>query len=275
MSWLILQPCHLGRNPEELDVTIWPMARCWYMLLKTDHFYLKGKEIHFDLVRKKSVRRNILVHFEENGRMQVTAPLRSSTKAIHLVLTDMQDQIVNLRRKVQERNRGIAPTRYRQGALHLYLGRAFLLEVHRDAHALPHITLRTDRIEAWVQEWGEEAVRDVLWQWYRAHAQSHFSQRMQLISSATPWLRGYHFELGLRRMKRSWGTCAKSGLITLNPLLMKAPPAYIDYVIAHELCHLREHNHSLAFYHLLERLVPNWEILRAALNERAHIYLRW
>lgn len=245
------------------------------MLLKTDHFYLKGKEIHFDLVRKKSVRRNILVHFEDDGRMQVTAPLRSSTKAIHLVLTDMQDQIVDLRRKVQERNRGIPPVRYRQGALHLYLGRAFMLEVHRDPHVRPHVTLRTDRIEVHVPEWGEEEVRDVLWRWYRAHAWNHFSQRMQHISSSAYWLRGYHYELALRRMKRSWGTCATSGLITLNPLLMKAPPLYIDYVIAHELCHLREHNHSPAFYRLLGRLMPNWETLRSALNERAHIYLRW
>ncbi|MGH8035798.1 MAG: M48 family metallopeptidase, partial [Lysobacterales bacterium] len=274
-SRLILQPCHFGRNPEEVDATLWQFARSWYMLLKTDHFYLKGKEIHFDLVRKKSVRRNILVHFEESGRMQVTAPLRSSTKAIHLVLSDMQDQIVDLRRKVQERNRGIAPIRYRQGALHLYLGRAYLLEVHRDPHTRPRVVLRTDRIEAHVQEWGEAAVREVLWSWYRAQAWSHFSQRMQILSSAASWLRGFRYDLALRRMKRSWGTCAASGLITLNPLLMKAPPSYIDYVIAHELCHLREHNHSQEFYRLLERLNPNWETLRNALNERAHIYLRW
>jgi predicted metal-dependent hydrolase len=76
-------------------------------------------------------------------------------------------------------------------------------------------------------------------------------------------------------MKRSWGTCSVSGLITLNPLLIKAPPQYVDYVIAHEMCHLLEHNHGPRFYRLLEKLIPNWEILRSALNERSHNYLRW
>jgi len=245
------------------------------MLLKTDRFNLEGREIAFDLVRKKSVRRNILVRFEENGRMQVTAPLRSSTKTIHLVLTDMHDQIVELRQQVRERNRGMTPTRYRQGAQHCYLGRTYALDIHRDTHTRPKVILRTDRIEVHVREWGANAVQDALLAWYRSQASDYFSQRMDSIAHSTRWLRGVPFKLHLRRMKRSWGTCSTTGLITLNPLLMKAPPQYVDYVIAHELCHLREHNHSAAFYRLLERIIPNWEILRSALNERSHIYLRW
>jgi hypothetical protein len=45
--------------------------------------------------------------------------------------------------------------------------------------------------------------------------------------------------------------------------------------MAHELCHLREMNHSADFYRLLGHLAPNWQTLRNALNERSHIYLRW
>jgi len=245
------------------------------MLLKTDRFNLEGREIAFDLVRKKSVRRNILVRFEDNGRMQVTAPLRSSTKTIHLVLSDMHDQIVELRQQVRERNRGISPTRYRQWAQHSYLGRNYVLDIQRDPNLQREVILRTDRIEVCVREWGEDAVRDALLGWYRTQARDYFSQRMDLIANSTRWLRGVPFQLHLRRMKRSWGTCSTTGLITLNPLLMKAPPQYVDYVIAHELCHLREHNHSKAFYRLLEKIIPNWEILRSALNERSHMYLRW
>lgn len=245
------------------------------MSLKTDRYLLQGKEIDFDLVRKKTVRRNILVRFEDDGRMQVTAPLRSSRKNIHLVLSDMHDQIVELRREVRERNRGMFPLRYRQGSKHYYLGRTFVLDIWRDPDVQPYVALRTDHMEVHVREWGEEAVRDALGVWYREHAESYFSQRMQFMASHTRWLRGLPFELHLRRMKRSWGTCSTAGLITLNPLLIKAPPQYVDYVIAHELCHLREHNHSPDFYRLLERLIPNWETLRNALNERSHLYLRW
>ena len=245
------------------------------MSLKIEHYLLEGREIDFDLIRKKSVKRNIHVRFEDDGRMKVTAPLRSSSKSIHLVLSDMHDQIVELRRQVRERNKGLSPIRYRQGAQHYYLGRSFMLDIWREPYAIPHVALRTDRIEIHVREWGEETVREALLQWYRHQAQLYFYQRMLTISSRAWWLRGISPMLQLRRMKRSWGTCSTSGLITLNPLLMKAPPQYVDYVIAHELCHLREHNHSPAFYRLLEKLIPNWETLRSALNERSHIYLRW
>lgn len=245
------------------------------MSLKTERYFLEGREINFDLIRKRSVKRNIHVRFEDDGRMKVTAPLRSSSKSIHLVLSDMHDQIVELRRQVRERNRDIPPLRYRQGARHYYLGRSFLLDIWREPNTHPHVALRTDRIEIHVGEWGEDTVRDTLLHWYRHQAQPYFYQRMCMIASQAWWLRSAPLDLQLRRMKRSWGTCSTSGKITLNPLLMKAPPQYVDYVIAHELCHLREHNHSPAFYRLLEKLIPNWETLRSALNERSHIYLRW
>jgi len=150
------------------------------MLLKTDRFNLEGREIDFDLVRKKSVRRNILVRFEDNGRMQVTAPLRSSTKTIHLVLSDMHDQIVELRQQVRERNRGISPTRYRQWAQHSYLGRNYVLDIQRDANLQPEVTLRTDRIEVHVREWGEDAVRDALLGWYRTRQQHPLAARCSI-----------------------------------------------------------------------------------------------
>lgn len=77
----------------------------------------------------------------------------------------------------------------------------------------------------------------------------------------------------LRWMKRTWGSCSASGVITLNPHLVKAPPACIDYVIAHEVCHLEEHNHGKAFYALQERLCPDWRESKAALAAKSHLYL--
>jgi predicted metal-dependent hydrolase len=241
----------------------------------TSRIRLEGKEVDFELVRKKSVRRNILVRFGEDGRMNVTAPLRASTRDVRLILSGMHDQIVELRRQVREIHRGLAPVRYRQGARHYYLGRTYELDIHRRAGIRPHVILRARHIEVHVGEWGEEAVREALLAWYRRQAQTYCPQRTFQIASRVRWLRGISYQVRLRRMKRSWGTCSAAGVITLNPLLMKAPPQYIDYIIAHELCHLIEHNHSPDFYRLMDRLMPNWDVLRHALNERSHLYLRW
>ncbi|WP_318012949.1 M48 family metallopeptidase [Mesorhizobium sp. ESP7-2] len=67
--------------------------------------------------------------------------------------------------------------------------------------------------------------------------------------------------------------CATGGSVTLNPFLVKAPREAIDYVITHELCHLREHNHSPEFFRLLTRSMPGWEAVKSRLDHSAEIIL--
>jgi predicted metal-dependent hydrolase len=61
-----------------------------------------------------------------------------------------------------------------------------------------------------------------------------------------------------RSMPRRWGSWSRSGRISLNPELIRAPTACIDYVITHELIHLIHPHHGAAFYELLETLMPDW-----------------
>lgn len=75
-------------------------------------------------------------------------------------------------------------------------------------------------------------------------------------------------ELRIRTMRRRWGSCSAAGIITLNTVLADRSPDLIDYVIAHELCHLRELNHSRRFYDLLTTVMPDWKSRRAILNGR-------
>ena len=72
--------------------------------------------------------------------------------------------------------------------------------------------------------------------------------------------------LPVRQMKSRWGICT-AGNIILNLLLIHVPKHLIDYVVIHELCHLKEHNHSAAFYAVLERVLPDWEEQRRQLNQ--------
>ncbi len=73
-------------------------------------------------------------------------------------------------------------------------------------------------------------------------------------------------KLIVRRIKTRWGSCSKNGTILLNTELIKAPVDCIDYVITHELCHLRIHEHTSAFYRLLSRCMPDWERRKARLE---------
>ena len=72
--------------------------------------------------------------------------------------------------------------------------------------------------------------------------------------------------LTIRQMKTRWGSCSRDSRILLNLRLIQAPIEYIDYVIVHELCHLKERNHSKRYYALLDTTMPDWREWRQRLN---------
>lgn len=77
-------------------------------------------------------------------------------------------------------------------------------------------------------------------------------------------------EVKFRTTKSKWGHCTSEGVIQLNPSLLMAPRWVCDYVIVHELCHLRHRNHSKAFWGLVERFFPEWKAAEQWLDERGH-----
>jgi predicted metal-dependent hydrolase len=71
-------------------------------------------------------------------------------------------------------------------------------------------------------------------------------------------------------MKSRWGSCSSSGKIALSYDLIRLSKECREYVIIHELCHLRHHNHGKGFYDLLTELYPDWKKTRAEIKR----YLR-
>jgi len=72
--------------------------------------------------------------------------------------------------------------------------------------------------------------------------------------------------LTIRSLKTRWGSCTKAGKIILNKELIKAPIECIDYVIMHELCHLKEYNHGPKFWRLLYKVMPDYKERKKRLN---------
>lgn len=68
--------------------------------------------------------------------------------------------------------------------------------------------------------------------------------------------------ISIRKQKSRWGSCSKKGNLNFNYKIIYLPEKYLNYIIVHELCHLREFNHSKKFWDLVGRKIPDWKILR-------------
>jgi predicted metal-dependent hydrolase len=165
------------------------------------------------------------------------------------------------------------PQEYVSGASMLYLGRRYRLKVQVDSSIEPLTRMRGSFIEVTTPERNAVVVRSALEAWYRLRAREVFAQRLPAVAEPLRWVRELP-STRLQFMQLQWGSCSPGGRITLNPWLVRAPREAIDYVLLHEMCHLRHHNHGRAFYATLDRHMPNWKRIKAQLDGRAEEYLR-
>ena len=111
-----------------------------------------------------------------------------------------------------------------------------------------------------------EQIRDAVQAWLMRQALAHFKARMDHF---TPLLGVQWKKLRLSSAGTRWGSASADGSIRLNWRLIHFRPQVIDYVVAHELSHLREMNHSQSFWATVATVVPHYQQLRAQLKEDA------
>ena len=235
---------------------------------------LDGQVIYYEIARRPRVTRSVYLELGENGGLRVVAPRRMSQQDIHHTLLSKPAYVTRFLEQARAHRAEQPPLRYVDGERHLLLGKRYPLDIWQSRGVRPRLEWLHDRIRLTFPEAPKaETVRDLLLQGYRRRALKEFAARLGQICADAPWSRRLP-PMRLRRMKASWGTCSAEGVITLNPLLLRAPPESIDYVIAHEVCHQRQLNHGPRFYALQDELYPAWREVRQHLHDKGHLYLQ-
>lgn len=103
---------------------------------------------------------------------------------------------------------------------------------------------------------------------FRETARDYFEARVSALASEMSVAEEVG-DVEIRNQQTRWGSCSTNGTLSLNWRLLFAPPEIVDYVLVHELAHLREHNHSDPFWALVAEQDPEWENHRNWLRENA------
>ncbi len=144
------------------------------------------------------------------------------------------------------------------GETHHYLGRQYRLRIRHGEKARVRLIGRFFEMELPDTD-NRKKAKALMLDWYSTHAKDLMSRRLAQYWPIFERMGAIAPKVRYRRMKKRWGSCSSDGVIMLNTELVKAPIHCIDYVIIHELCHLLHPHHDRKFYHLLGRILPDWE----------------
>lgn len=223
------------------------------------------EEICYLVNRVVSRKQKIAIHVYPDGKVQVDVPADTDLAKISDAVRVRARWIAKRLEEIRERNFHILPREYVSGESYFYLGRRYLLKVNVCPDEVGRAKLSGRYLQVTTPTAEQALVKRLVKGWYRARAKELFAKRLSALAGQIVWLCEIP-PVKLLTMRIQWGSCSPSGVLVLNPSLVKAPRECVDYVILHEVCHLKEHNHSKKFYRLLTELMPDWERQKSRLD---------
>jgi len=210
-------------------------------------------------------KRRLSITVMPNRKVVVLAPEGQELDKILTLVKRRAGWIVKKRDYFEQFHPLAGEKRFVSGETHLYLGRQYRLKVRRRRESGVKLIGRYFLV-AVEDPSDRKMVKNALESWYIERAKKVFEGKVNDYLKNHPSLKLALNKMTIKRMEKRWGSCTKAGNIRLNLDLIKVSLYCIEYVIAHELCHLKIHDHSPAFYRLLRHLVPDWEKRKARLD---------
>lgn len=210
-----------------------------------------------DYELKRSPRRRTVALEVRDARLRVRAPVGVSRADLDQLVRQKRAWIERKRREQSEQLARIPDYRYQTGTRLPWLDGELTLEcvtgpragVERRGERLCVRCSRRSRRDP------EAQVRALVRDWYRQAALSELTARTQALA-ARLGLR--HTGVRVRATRSKWGHCTSRGEIQYNWQILLAPASVVDYLVAHEVCHLRHPNHSRAFWELVGSVCPDY-----------------
>jgi len=224
--------------------------------------------IRYRIVRTAEAK-SITITVRPDRSIIVSAPKGTRARRIAMVVSNRGKWIIEQMERLS-RFAQPSPREFVSGETFFYLGRQYRLKVIAVRSNLRRPILRFDQGRFFVQvprRWGRvkrpREIRELLVQWYREHAAQKISQvanrYAKKLGVSCP-------DICIHELKKRWASCGKNGTLRFNWRIVMASMTIVEYIVAHEFCHLRYKDHSPAFWRTLSLILPDYLTRREMLD---------
>lgn len=225
--------------------------------------------INYTVNRSRKRRKTISLQISDKSELVIAAPYFTPIGEINRFVQEKQNWIHKTIQKHKEEAIRNKAKKYTTGEMFYYLGELFPLETFFEKNERKGLVFWGNRFYLNTADAAEKGI-SYFALWYKKKAEKHFRQRVDFFS--------YEFNLKAKSVKvtsanKRWGSCSADNNLSFSFRLIMAPPAIIDYVIVHELMHIKEKNHSAAFWKLIEVVMPEYKIHRRWLKDNNHKFI--
>ena len=232
----------------------------------------KEKILGYEVHRKKV--KNINLRIKPNMEIYISVPMNLHRDYIENFIRSKEEWIKSVLKKVEDVKEKQKGFEYKNGEIYKFLGKEYNLIVRtgnfngvslkNDAKSNVMILTVNENIFENIDE-----KKKVMEKWYFENAKKLF---LKFVEKWLEILDEHVEKVAIKPMKTRWGSCNYvKKYINLNTELIKRTPFEIEYVILHELTHLKYPNHGKGFYNYIERYMPNYKVAETMLNAK-HYY---
>ncbi|MCK4665795.1 M48 family metallopeptidase [Candidatus Dependentiae bacterium] len=228
---------------------------------------LKFGSKDFYYIIKKGMRKTLKINVYPSLKVEVLVPLNANLDFVHEKVNRKRAWIYKQIEYFKSLPPEIQPRKYISGETHRYLGKQYRLKVipsNFDDVKLSGGYFNLYSTKSKIKIYKEKQLET----WYREHAKIQFNRLMNTILEKISKYNISEPKLIIKKMRKRWGSClAKKNTVILNLHLIKVSSYCIEYVIYHELCHLKYPNHNKKFYYFLELVLPTWKKRKKELEQ--------
>lgn len=219
----------------------------------------------YTLIRSRRRKKTLSIQVKRDGTVLIQVPFYTPQAQIDRFLREKKQWLQQKILQQQSRRKDQQPRAFVSGERFPYLGETYVLKIHEGTDA-GEALIFTGR-EFLLRRHALRGIRIHFHLWYQKQARLHFEERVSHFSR----LMGL-FPQGvtISNARSRWGSCSPGNQLTFAWRLIMAPPDVIDYVVIHELSHMKIRNHSRDYWRLVERILPGYKEQRIWLKDHGH-----